>query len=166
MLVIRQKKTKAYFTCLALCRHWRAYDELDHHWRVVSLSNAEDTGKKRAEVERLKTIEAIMRPECPNHDDLKCALFRGTTIDIWSLWHVAHNVKVMVLGSVTDASLEALGRKVAEVALASLPGCKNLELCERKPEQPVVEKEEEALPLREKDKNLISKSGKKVVLKR
>lgn len=132
MLVIRQKGAKAYVTCLALCRHWRAFEELDDHWRVESLSRTAAPRTDAADIRERRTIQVHLRPECPNVQDREFALYPGTTVDIWSWWHVAHNVKVMVLGSVTEASLKALGRKLAEVSLASFPGCGDFELVNRR----------------------------------
>lgn len=167
LVVIRQKKSKAYFTCLAVCQHWRAFEELSDHWLLETVASGNEPRKDLNGIRDSQTIQIKLSTEPPSPEHISLALRKRTTVDVWSLWHVAHNVRVMVLGSVTDCSLEALGRKVAEVTLAGLPGCKQLELHERSPSTPEIASKppsagkKKALPLRERDKNQTPQADKK-----
>lgn len=125
MLVLRDRDHTGCFGCLAMCRHYKPFEQLRHHWRVMPLERSNSTAEQdEADVREAETIEVRLHLQCPGTEQLELSLEPKTTINLWSLWNVEDNVNVTVLGSLTAGSRDAIGLKVAELVWSSLPGSK------------------------------------------
>ena len=124
IMVVMRTPTGPSMLCLTLCRHYRGFDRLEHHWHVSAPQGTQRTEDEHA----APTLQCILHP--PGHDTEMYALHPNVTIYLYDPFTVENTVSVNILGHVEPASMRHLAEKHAElysqsiIADAPAPGSK------------------------------------------